>query len=269
MLLMTKHKPSPVSYYGGKQNMLNHILPLIPSHLVYTECFFGSGAVFFAKEKSAHEVINDKNNLIVNFYKIVKTKFPSLKEKVEATLFSRSTYSVAKVIWNMPHLFDEVTQAWAFYVGCNMGFSSMIGTWGYDKYGQRLKATQNKKILFNENFVKRLENTTIESSDANRVIRTFDSPDTFHYIDPPYFNSECGHYKGYSILDFRELLETLKTIKGKFLLSSYPSEILDSYTKENGWHTKSFTKSLSAFKGSRTPSSKTSKIEVLTANYPI
>ncbi|MBN8640696.1 MAG: DNA adenine methylase [Flavobacteriales bacterium] len=41
---MTK---TPISYYGGKQNMLKHILPLIPDHKIFTETYFGGGALFF------------------------------------------------------------------------------------------------------------------------------------------------------------------------------------------------------------------------------
>ena len=38
---------TPITYYGGKQTMLKHILPLIPSHTLYTEPFWGgrSGAL--------------------------------------------------------------------------------------------------------------------------------------------------------------------------------------------------------------------------------
>ena len=35
---MTK---TPITYYGGKLNMLKEILPLIPEHTIYTEAFFG------------------------------------------------------------------------------------------------------------------------------------------------------------------------------------------------------------------------------------
>ncbi len=41
---------TPITYYGGKQRMLKYILPLIPKHNVYTECFAGGLAVFFAKQ---------------------------------------------------------------------------------------------------------------------------------------------------------------------------------------------------------------------------
>lgn len=32
---------TPITYYGGKQTMLKHILPLIPTHDLYTEAFCG------------------------------------------------------------------------------------------------------------------------------------------------------------------------------------------------------------------------------------
>ena len=108
--------------------MLGLILPLIPPHRIYTECFFGGGAVFFAKHPSEHEVINDTYDLAINFYKVCRNDFISLKVKIEETPFARSTFSTAMVVCRMPHLFSELVQAWAFYVACNMGFSSKIGS---------------------------------------------------------------------------------------------------------------------------------------------
>jgi DNA adenine methylase len=37
---------TPISHYGGKQQMLSHIIPKIPGHRTYVEPFFGGGAVF-------------------------------------------------------------------------------------------------------------------------------------------------------------------------------------------------------------------------------
>ncbi|GJQ05738.1 DNA adenine methylase [Capnocytophaga canimorsus] len=66
---------TPISYYGGKQTMLPHILPLIPEHQIYVEPFFGGGAVFWAKEPAKSEIINDFNANVVNFYEVLKTDF--------------------------------------------------------------------------------------------------------------------------------------------------------------------------------------------------
>ena len=111
---------TPISYYGGKQNMVTNILPLIPKHRIYTEAFFGGGAIFFAKEKSESETINDIHNMVVNFYQVIQSNFGDLKAKVEATLFSRASYKVALTIYKMPHLFSKLQQAWAFYIGTNI-----------------------------------------------------------------------------------------------------------------------------------------------------
>ena len=66
---------TPISYYGGKQNMLKEILPRIPEHTIYTEAFFGGGAVFFAKPPVKSETINDTNNMVVNFYDVLKLDY--------------------------------------------------------------------------------------------------------------------------------------------------------------------------------------------------
>lgn len=260
---------TPISYYGGKLNMLSHILPLIPEHRIYTEAFFGGGAVFFAKAPSESEIINDSNNLVVNFYEVIKTDFNSLKTKIEATLFSRATYSVALTIYRMPHLFNKLQQAWAFYIATQMGFAHNVGSWGTDKYGKRVKSFRNKKLRFDASIAKRLENVQVEHKDACKVITSRDTPQSFQYIDPPYVNTDQGLYGGYTENDYRKLLETLSTIKGKFLLSSYPSEILDEYIKKNGWYSIRFEKPLNASLGKKGEKNTSKKIEVLTANYPI
>lgn len=261
-------KRTPISYYGGKINMVSTILPLIPEHRIYTEAFFGGGAIFFAKQPAEAETINDINDMVVNFYEVVQNDFESLKIKVEATLFSRVTYTVAWTMYRMPHLFNKLQLAWAFYVATNMGFACKIGSWGYDKYGKRVKAFWNRKLVFDVSIAKRLEHVQIESNDACKVIESRDAIDAFHYVDPPYFNSNMGHYGNYTKDDFIRLLDTLSNIKGKFLLSSYPSEVLNEFTERNGWYSKTVSKTLSAPKGI-SGKGRSSKLEVLTANYPI
>jgi DNA adenine methylase len=90
--------------------------------------------------------------------------------------------------------------------------------------------------------------------------------DSFFYVDPPYYNSDCGHYDGYTIDDFERLLQLLSKLEGKFLLSSYPSPILKEYTKANGWHTFSIEQTVSVANSNTTKPPK-KKIEVFTANF--
>lgn len=149
----------------------------------------------------------------------------------------------------------------------NQGFSCKIGTWGYDR-NKRAKTIQNKIDQFQEHLTDRLRYTQIEQNQAHKVLLSRDSADTFAYIDPPYIDSNQGHYGGYTHDHFIRDLNAVKKMKGKFLLSSYPSDILNQYIVENGWYTKTIEKTLSASNGAKLINRK-KKIEVLTANYPI
>lgn len=259
-------KKPPISYYGGKQKLASTILPLFPEHVLYTETFAGGLALFFAKEPSEVEVINDTNTEMINFYKVVKNDFVGLQKKVAITLHSRRQHKDASVIYNNPHLFDELSRAWAVFVLATQSFASEIdSTWGYDKVKNTTsKKIHNKGVLFTEEYAIRLQNVQIECADAVYIIKSRDHKDAFHYCDPPYFNSNCGHYEGYTIHDFERLLQTLATIEGKFILSSYPSDILTEYINRYGWHQKQVMSQVSVNKGKGKM-----KTECITANYPL
>ena len=258
---------TPISYYGGKQSMLKEILPLIPAHKIYVEPFFGGGAVFWAKEPGKCEVINDVNSNIVNFYEVLKHDFFKLRKKIEITTHSRETYKHALDIYNLPHLFGRVPGAWAFWVVTNQGFSTKIGTWGYDR-SKRAHTIANKVEAFKEELSHRLRHTQIECNAADKVIASRDTEETFAYVNPPYINSDQGHYGGYEEEHFRRNLDALASMKGKFLLSTYPSGPLAEYTEKHNWNTIKIDKALGASNGAAMKKRKR-KTEVLTANYEI
>jgi DNA adenine methylase len=114
----------------------------------------------------------------------------------------------------------------------------MLGeSWAYSRTRNQAEYFSRVKNNFNENYMKRLERTQIFCRDAIDVIKAMDSPDTFHFIDPPYINTDCAHYEGYTVDDFKALLNTISTIKGKFLLTTFPTEILATYSLNMGWRT--------------------------------
>jgi len=236
----------PLTYYGGKQKLSPTILSMIPKHRLYCEPFFGGGAVFFAKPPAPVEVINDTNGELINFYRVVKTQFKKLDKEIKCTLHSRE---------------------WAIWTLANQSFASMLdGTWRCDfKRNSTPVRLVNKRMNFVEDYAKRLENVQIECRDALNIIKIWDNPDAFFYCDPPYYNSDMGHYKGYTEKDFENLLEALSKIKGKFLLSSYPSELIEKYTKKYKWH----TQKIEGIPVSVALGKHKIKTEVLTGNYQI
>lgn len=268
---MTKKQVSlrtPISYYGGKQKLAKTVLSFIGKHTMYVEPFCGGGAILFAKEPSLVEVINDTNAELINFYKVCKNRFHDLQTLVRSTLHSRLLHDDAWHVYNKPHLHDEVRRAWAVWVLSTQSFSAMLdGSWGYDKTNNTTTTKiSNKREQFTEEIAQRLQNVQVECADALYIIDRTDSPTTLVYADPPYFNSCMGHYDGYSERDFEELLKRFAGMKGKFLLSSYHSDILDKYAKRYKWHQWDVEQQVSvcAKNGYRKK-----KVEVLTANYPL
>lgn len=235
--MKTKQLKTPITYYGGKQTLLKHMLPLFPEHVCYTEAFAGGAAAFFAKESSELEVINDTNGNLVNFYRELKCNFSALKQRIDATLHSREQHEFAGWVYDNPKFFDAVERAWAVWALSKMGFASKLdGSWGYDKQKNGMpKKITNAKELFTEELSKRLEQTQIECTDGLRIIGSRDSEQAFHFIDPPYVGTDCGHYAGYTLADFDELLELCSRLKGKFMLTMFPHEMLSEYILKYAW----------------------------------
>jgi len=59
----------------------------------------------------------------------------------------------------------------------------------------------------------RMRYTQIECNDAHKVIESRDTESTLFYVDPPYIDSNQGHYGGYTHEHSRCDLEALS--KGK------------------------------------------------------
>jgi DNA adenine methylase len=251
---------TPITYWGGKQQLVKTILPLIPPHKQYDEPFFGGGAIFFAKEPAEIEFINDINGEMVNFYKTLKRKFPELKDEVDCTLHSEFQHNEARQIYNDPLSHSDILRAWAVWMLSKQSiYAILTNSWSVSIERNKAKQVQWSKEQFTITYARRLERTSIFCRDAVDVIESTDTQTTFHYVDPPYFNADMGHYDGYTEADFIRLLDVLSEVKGKFMLSSYPSDILAEYTERNHWHTINIDMTRAAGGGT--------KREVLTMNY--
>lgn len=219
-----------LAYYGGKQKMVKNILPLLPPHQHYCEPFFGGGAVLFAKDRPSRvgghlytESINDISEELINVYRVMQCprKAGRLIRRLEYTPFSQAEYHRARHITDT----DDVTRAWAYYVTSQQGFAHKInGGWSCSKKKNQPRAWRNRKSNLRE-YLARLAGVQIFCEPASRLIERLDAVETFFYCDPPYPGTNQGHYKGYTIADFKNLVEQLETIKGSFLLSNYNQEI--------------------------------------------
>ncbi len=154
---------TPLTYYGGKQQLAARIVALIPEHRIYVEPFVGGGAVFFAKEPSPVEVINDINAELVNFYSYVQRDFGLLEQEIGISLHSRDLHRRARVVYENPDMFDPLKRAWAVWVLANMSYGSKLdGSFGYDRCGATSRKVAAKRESFTAEMAIRLQRVQIE-----------------------------------------------------------------------------------------------------------
>jgi DNA adenine methylase len=257
---------TPISYYGGKQNMIQHLLPLIPEHKQYVEPFIGGASMFFAKKPSECEVINDYDLRVTNFWDCLQNDFEALQHKIRSTLHSEIEHHRAKDILKAGFKDNRLDFAWAFWVQTNMSFGKKIfAGFAFSNGSTEVDLCLNKKIHFTHELYQRMNKVQIFNRDAIDLIKLKDGKDTFFYFDPPYAESNCGHYESVKDVYYR-LLEYLPNIKGKWLMSSYPSEQLDNLRALYFWNKKDIDKNLSV---SGKDNAGKRKTECLTWNYNI
>lgn len=263
---------TPIVYYGGKTSILNYLLERVPIHEVYTETFFGGGTLFWAKDPSKNETINDRLDLVVNFYRVLRGKYPKLKKLINSTLISRTQHTEATRLirsHKKGEKIDSVALAWAFWMCTNFSHMNKIGG-GY-KYSNHCSVSvpmtlQNRKAQFTDLLVSRIENAYIENDDALKILRSRNVPNAFHYLDPPYCNADMGHYHGYTWDEYRDLLQWAAfECKGRFMLSNYNSELLDDFIKVYGWTKKEIVHRTKFAR--KSGSGKAEKVEVIVTNY--
>jgi DNA adenine methylase len=226
---------TPLSYYGGKARIASKIVPLIWAipHTVYSEPFFGGGAVMFAKglppiTNTSHyrEAINDKNNALITFWRVARDQPEELSRILQLTPYSQEEYRRAAVIYKNPGDYSELEIAWAVYIQCNWSFANKAcAGWGSITISRNLATTCSNKLSTLPECFDRLSSVHIGSEDALNFIRRWDSPQTIHYCDPPYPGTDQGHYGGYTLNDYQNLCDALDECEGSYLLSNYPQEI--------------------------------------------
>jgi DNA adenine methylase len=88
--------------------------------------------------------------------------------------------------------------------------------------------------------------------DFESVIKEFDSPTTYFYLDPPYWRTE-NYYSNHDFDrdDHERLAKLLITIQGKFSLSYYNFVLLSEWFPQDQyrWEKKEFAKAAAAKKG--------------------
>lgn len=206
-------------YLGGKSILSKQIIPLIPAdHTTYCEVFAGAAWLFFKKEPSKVEIINDINNDLVTLYRVVKNHLEEFAKWFKWMLIGREEYQRLK--GENPESLTDIQKAARFYYLLRCGYGGKL-SFNYVTSTTR-KAPINLMRLEEELSAAhlRLNRVYIERLPYDKCIERFDRPETFFYIDPPYWDCETDYGKDiFSKDDFLCLRDILLKVKGKFIMS--------------------------------------------------
>ena len=71
-----------VKWVGGKRQLLDEIIPLLPKQMTaYCEPFFGGGAVLFSLQP-AKAIVNDLNQDLITMYEVIRDEVDALIESL-------------------------------------------------------------------------------------------------------------------------------------------------------------------------------------------
>ncbi|NBI08265.1 DNA adenine methylase [Senegalia massiliensis] len=204
----------PICRMGGKSRLRKTIIEMIPEHKCYVELFFGAGWVYFGKEKSKVEVINDIDKELINLFKMIKYHSPEIERMLEYEFSGRDIFEEYKN-YNVEYL-TEIHRAIRFLYLIKQSFGGKGDHYGYGTTKKPSQQIFYKGIL--EELRERLRNTYVENLSFEKVIDKYDREYTFLFIDPPYFET-TGYKDKFTKEDHLLLRDKLINLKGKFLLT--------------------------------------------------
>src|SRR5438270_9521145 len=114
----------PLSYIGGKNRLAKRLLEIFPEHTTYVEAFAGGAQVFFHKEPSKVEVLNDLDGEIVNFYRVCQLHYEELLRYFRFAVVSREWFDLLKS--TDPRTLTDVQRAARYFYLLKGSFASLV-----------------------------------------------------------------------------------------------------------------------------------------------
>lgn len=209
---------SPLAYIGGKSKLSKTIIDMMPDHRAYCEVFAGAAWVFFRKEPSKYETINDLDSDLVCFYRVLQNHLEEFLKQFKWLLSSREWFEDWKRQQAARGLTD-IQRAARYYYLQRLCFAGRVRarTFGTGPmHRPRINLLRLEEELSEVHL--RLSGVTIEHLTWQDFVKRYDRDHTLFYLDPPYYKAPF-YAHNLELEDYKEMAEILAAIKANFILS--------------------------------------------------
>jgi DNA adenine methylase len=186
------------------------------------EPFGGFCSVLLNKPRSPVEIYNDINKDVVNLLLCLKEHTLELISELSMMPYSRWLYEQLIGVLDEPFEVPNVERAAKWFYLNHSSFAGMKtrsspGNWGH---GAHHNVVVGMRDGFNNLLLcaQRLFNVQIENRSYEYVLEHYDSPDTFFYVDPPYYETD-NVFVGLTLEQHEELRNRLAKLQGCWLLT--------------------------------------------------
>ena len=207
---------SPISRVGGKRLLRKAICERFPDadrFDRYIEVFGGAAWVLLYKDKHAQmEVYNDGDGELVNLMRCIKYHSGELQREISGYYNSREMFLDALEQLHCRG-FTDIQRAARYFIKMRISYGANGRQFGCNK-----KPLQ-KSTEYLSTVSERFSTVVIENKNYDDLIKVYDRPKAFFYLDPPYYGTEKMYDVSFTKEDHLNLKQHLSSIKGLFLLS--------------------------------------------------
>lgn len=231
---------------GSKARIASRIVEVMRDHQSYLEPFAGSLAVLLSKPSVQVEMINDRYEMLITFYRVLREQPDALVRALMLTPYARQELLYSSDFNEIG--LSDLERARRFFVHINQSFVSSNGNGSWTSTTNSVAGHSNasKWARFQERLYEvadRLTGVQIECCDWRVFLNKLSSKDDEHcvvYCDPPYMsanrNGSRYEHDMATIEEHEEMVHALidlATSGRQVLLSGYANEHYERWL--NDW----------------------------------
>tara|TARA_R110001606_G_C15397441_1_gene652379 strand:- start:59 stop:757 length:699 start_codon:yes stop_codon:yes gene_type:complete len=205
---------------------------MIPKHTTYIEPFVGGGSVFFSApaDPNIKDIINDKDKDIISIYMDAKKISDPI---INIPVISKETFNRLKNQKSFSSTRERLKRNILLsHYSFRAGRQTYAPSKGSENYARTGAAGRDKDMT---KYKERLKNTRILNQDYKSVIKKYDNPNAFIYLDPPYSTASANKDYNDNDIKIEDIINVLKGVKGKFILSYDNIPLAKKLAREAGF----------------------------------